>query len=110
MRPSTIIRSACRREAKPACERIFWSRSSAIFFFGGTGLGGTGFLAGLWLFLFRRLSRRFDIRKRHAADLFELLQRRQLGKVLESKLDQELLGGLVENRFADDVLAAGHRD
>ena len=46
----------------------------------------------------------------HAADLLEFLERRQLAQVLEAELDQKFLGGLVEDRLADDVLAPGCRD
>ena len=133
-RPSRMILSAWRREATPAWDRIFWSRSSAI----SPPLRRAGRLrvsAGLRLGLRAGASARGSaavgrslpalsaaplsaglsgarLRRpaRHAADLLELLQRRQLAQILEAELDQEFLGGLVQDRLADDVLAAGFGD
>src|SRR5579859_2588416 len=98
-RPSRISCSALRREAAPARERIFCSRSSGMSgllsrcFFGGSGRA------------FRGL-----VRHRQTADLLEFLERRQLAQVLQAELHHKLAGGLVENRLADDVLAAGGGD
>jgi hypothetical protein len=58
----------------------------------------------------RFLRRSVAVREGHAADLFEFLERGQLAQVLQAELDQELLGGLVQHRLADDVFAPGDGD
>src|SRR5579883_2486582 len=137
-RPSRMICSACRREAMPACDRIFCRRSSAIARLvvlqvrglRGRRLRGCPLVCGLRfsrrfcgcgpIHRFRfgyslRLSRRLGpgrrfVRERHPADLLELLERRQLAQILQPELDQELFRGLVQHRLADDVLPPRHRD
>src|SRR3989442_1086518 len=97
--------SALRREVTPARERIFCSRSSAtlalaltsaarFFDFRLPGLGGLV----------------LGIGNRKTANLFELLQRRQLAQIHQPELNEELFRGLVENGLANYVLASGHGD
>src|SRR5215204_4374589 len=77
-RPSTMIFSDCRRDAMPAWDRIFWSRSSGILSLPLVG-GGIGRYDRLFRLRFRfRLGRgglrlegggRRIVRERHAPDL-----------------------------------------
>jgi hypothetical protein len=49
-------------------------------------------------------------RVRLASELFELFHAGQLAHVVESEAQQEFLGGLIEDRAADDVFASGGGD
>src|SRR4051812_47647023 len=98
-----MIRSDWRREAMPAWDRIFWRRSSGMSglllrFRLGSGDGfGNGFVRNgrnLFCCCGFRLRNGFVwyfFGEGEAADLLELLERRELGQILEPELDQELL-------------------
>jgi len=106
-RPATIICSAWRRDATPACERIFWIRSSGI---SSPRWRVGGLLRRLFRLRHAGQFRLLRFRECHAPDLFEFLERWQLAQVLQPELDQKLPGGLVKDRPADDVLAPRRRD
>src|SRR5215470_9707548 len=91
-RPATINSSALRRLTTPACDRIFWRRSSAI---------ARGPLVGGWL-----VCGAIGLHQLHPAELLELLERRQISQALQPELGQEFFGRLVQNGSADHVLAA----
>src|SRR4026209_1736650 len=99
-RLSRISSSAFRREARPARERIFCRRSSAI-----SSLVGRCRRA-----LLRFGGGRRVVRNRHTPDLLEFLQRRQLTQILQPELLHELLGGLIQDGLADHVFAATRGD
>src|SRR5258706_1570300 len=99
-RPSTMSSSALRRLVTPAWDRSFCRRSSGMF--RRRRVGRFEWQFSLWLGL------RFA--NRQPPELLEFLQGRQLAQILQSKLHQELFGGLVKDGLADDALAPRFRD
>src|SRR5262245_9041928 len=90
-RPALIKSSAWRRDATPACARIFWRRSCIplLLHF----LGYFFFCSGLTL-----------------DEFLEFLHRRQVAEVFQAEMDEEFLGGFVEDGTAKHFFAPGSID